>query len=216
MAERILILPRSGSGKTSSLRNLDPKETLVIQPVKKRLPFPHKDWKKWNKDTQTGSIFQTNTFHNVQVVLKKMEEVGKKIIVIDDFTFLFSKKVMDDVDTKGFDKWNNLGAEFYQLMQTIDDMNEDIRIYILGHVETDNDGFIKMKTAGKLIDNLLNPEAQTNIVFGMKRTDDAAFFITNGGTMDPYKSPMGMFKDKEIPNDLKLVDETIKKFYDIK
>ncbi len=101
-------------------------------------------------------------------------------------------------------------------MNYIDNMNEDIRVYIMTHTDTNDLGEVKMKTAGKLIDNLLTPEGYFNIVFGMTKNDSGSFFITNGSTMDPYKSPMGMFADKQIPNDLKVVDDTICKFYDIK
>ena len=217
MAEGVLILAKSGSGKTTSLMNLDPKNSMVIQARKKRLPFTGaKGWEKWNKETSTGSIFQTNTFSGVTAVLGKMEEVGKKIIIIDDFVYLFSQKVMDDIDIKGYDKWNEIGLEFNNLMNYIDNMNEDIRVYIMTHTDTNDLGEVKMKTAGKLIDNLLTPEGYFNIVFGMTKNDSGSFFITNGSTMDPYKSPMGMFADKQIPNDLKVVDDTICKFYDIK
>ena len=102
MAEKILILAKSGSGKSTSIRNLDPKTTMVIQPKKKRLPFPHKDWKKWDKESSTGSIFQINTFSGIKAVLTKMEQVGKKTIIIDDFVYVLADRVMADVDITGF------------------------------------------------------------------------------------------------------------------
>ena len=215
MAEKILILAKSGSGKTTSLRNVNPDDAMVIQPVKKRLPFPHKNWKKWDKETNSGSIFQIDTFAGVSAVIKKMEQVGKKIVIVDDFVYLFSKRVMNDIDIKGFDKWTELAKEFDDLMRLIEDIDENMRVYIMTHTDTDDNGFIKMKTAGKLIDNLLTPEGMFTIVLGARRTEDGAVFITNGSTIDPYKSPMGMFKEKEIPNDLKLVDDTICDFYGI-
>ena len=215
MAEAILVIAKSGSGKTTSLRNMNPDEVMIIQPRKKRLPFPHKNWKKWDKDTATGSLFQVNTFSGVQAVLNKMEEVGKKVVVIDDFVYLFSQKVMDDIDIKGYDKWNEIGLEFNNMMNHIENLDENMRIYILTHSDVNDLGQIKMKTAGKLIDNLLTPEGYFNIVFGMTKNDNGAFFITNGTSLDPYKSPMGMFKDKQIPNDLKDVDDKICDFYGI-
>ena len=104
MAEAVLILAKSGSGKTTSLRNLDPKDTMVIQARKKRLPFENaKDWKMWDKASATGSVFRTSTFAGVKAVLGKMQDVGKKIVIIDDFVYLFSQKVMDDIEIKGYD-----------------------------------------------------------------------------------------------------------------
>ncbi len=216
IAEKILILAKSGSGKSTSIRNLDPKTTMVIQPKKKRLPFPHKDWKKWDKDSQSGSIFQINTFSGIKAVLTKMEEVGKKTIIIDDFVYVLAERVMSDVDITGFAKWTELAVDFNDLMNHIDDMDEDIRVYIMTHTDEDDTGRIKMKTAGKLIDNLLTPEGMFTIVLGMAKTDSGSFFITNGSSMTPYKSPMEMWKDKQIPNDLKSVDDRIVEFYGIK
>ena len=215
MAERILILAKSGSGKTTSLENFNPEDVMVIQPRKKRLPFSHTGWDKWNKDTGKGSIFQINTFDGVKAVLAKMEEVGKKVVIIDDFVYIMAQRVMNDIDIKGFDKWTELAAAFNDLTNFIEDMDEDMRVYILTHTDTDENGAIKMKTAGKLIDNLLTPEGMFTIVFGMTKNDSGSFFITNGSSMDPYKSPKGMFKDKQIPNDLKEVDDRICEFWNI-
>ena len=215
MAEKILILAKSGSGKSTALRTMDPKTTMVIQPKKKRLPFPHKDWAKWDKASSTGSIFQINTFSGIKAVLTKMEEVGKKTIIIDDFVYVLADRVMNDIDIKGFDKWTELAADFNDLMTHIDNMHEDIRVYIMTHVDEDDVGRVKMKTAGKLIDNLLTPEGMFTIVLGMTKNDSGSFFITNGGSMTPYKSPMDMWEDKQIPNDLRAVDDRICEFYDI-
>lgn len=216
MAEGILILAKSGTGKTTSLGNLNPDEVLVIQPRKKRLPFPHKGWTKWDKETQKGSIFQTNEFNVIKAVLQKMQDAGKKVVIIDDFVYIMAQRVMNDIDIKGFDKWTQLAADFNDLTNFIEDMNEDMRVYIMTHTDTDENGFIKMKTAGKLIDNLLTPEGMFTIVLGMTKNDGGSFFITNGSSMDPYKSPKDMFKDKQIPNDLKAVDDRICDFWDIK
>lgn len=215
MAEGILVLAKSGSGKTASLENLNPDESLVIQPRKKRLPFPHKAWNKWDKDSQKGSIFQTNEFHVIKAVLQKMQEVGKKVVIIDDFVYIMAQRVMNDIDITGFDKWTQLAADFNDLTNFIEDMDEDMRVYIMTHTDTDENGFIKMKTAGKLIDNLLTPEGMFTIVFGMTKNDSGSYFITNGSSMDPYKSPKGMFAEKQVPNDLKTIDDRICDFWDI-
>ena len=216
MAEKILILSESGKGKSTSIRNLDPDKTMVIQAYKKRLPFKHDEWKTWNKETQKGSLFTATNFATVEAVLLKMDKAGKEVVIIDDFVYLISGKVLDDTAIKGFDKWNELGLAFMHLMETIDNLRDNMRVYILTHTDTNDMGQVKMKTAGKLIDNLITPAGLFTIVLGMAKTDDQAFFITNGSTMDPYKSPMDMFKDKQIPNDLKVVDETVCKFWGIK
>ena len=216
MAEKILILAKSGSGKTTALRNFEPDEVMVIQPKKKRLPFEHSDWKKWDKTSSTGSIFQTNTFSGVKAVLSKMDEVGKKVVIIDDFVYIMAERVMSDIDIKGFDKWTQLAADFNDLMNHIENLNEDMRVYIMTHPDVDENGIMKMKTAGKLIDNLLTPEGMFTIVFGMQKSDSGSHFITNGNTLNPYKSPMGMFKEKQVENDLQSIDSVICDFWGIR
>ena len=215
MAEKILILSASGSGKTTALRNFEPEDVMVIQPVKKRLPFPHKKWKMWDKESSSGSIFQIDTFSGIKAVLAKMNEVGKKVVVIDDFVYVIANRVMADVDVVGFNKWSELAADFSDLMNFIETLNPDMRVYIMTHPDVDDNGIVKMKTAGKLIDNLLTPVGLFTIVLGMTKNDNGSFYITNGSTRDPYKSPMGLWKEKQIPNDLQKVDSDICNFWDI-
>lgn len=215
MADGILILSKSGQGKTTSLRNFNPEEVMVIQCKKKRLPFPHKNWKKWDKASAKGSIYNVTTFASVRAALKKMDEVGKKVVIIDDLVYLFANKVMADIDITDWGKWTEIAAEFDETIKTIEAMNEDMRVYILTHTDTNDVGEIQMKTAGKLIEKLMTPEGMFTIVFGMEKTDSGSFFITNGTARDPYKSPMNMFKEKKIPNDLQAADNVISEFWSI-
>jgi len=215
MADGVLVLSKSGQGKSTSIRNFNPDEVMVIQCKNKRLPFPHSDWKYWDKTTKTGSIFIVNNFAEVRAVLLKMQEIGKKVVVIDDLVFLFANKVMDDINVKGFEKWTEIAIEFDQTIKTIENLKEDMRVYILTHIDTNEFGEVSMKTAGKLIENLLNPVAGFTIVLGVQKTDTGSSFITNGNAATPYKSPMGMWKDKLIPNDLKEVDDRICDFWNI-
>ncbi|MCF6330271.1 MAG: hypothetical protein L3I99_01830 [Sulfurimonas sp.] len=217
MAEKTLIMATSGSGKTTSLRNLNLDEVMVIQPINKRLPFPSgKDWKLWDKDSLTGSRFITRDLHKMKPFMKKMVDVGKKIIVIDDFVYCIAGQVMDQIDEVGFDKWNQLAKDVHSLMEFIDMLPEDVRVYVLTHTEEDSNGNIKMKTAGKLIDNLLTPEGMFTTVLGATFTDGKYKFKTQKErNSEPYKSPMGMFKDVLIDNDLKVIDDIQVKYYGI-
>ena len=217
MAEKTLILAKSGAGKTTSLRNLDPDTTMVIQPVNKRLPFESgKNWKLWDKESSTGSRFVTRDLHKMKPFMQKMVDVGKKVIVIDDFVYCISGKVMDDIDDKGYDKWSELARDVYSLLEFTDSLPEDIRVYILTHIEEDANGNIKMKTAGKLIDNLITPEGLFTTVLGAAFVDGQYKFKTNKDrNSEPYKSPIGMFKDLLIDNDIKAIDDTLVSYYGI-
>jgi hypothetical protein len=210
--EKLLLIAPSGFGKTTSFRNLDPQETMIIQCTKKRLPFPAKDWKKWDKETKTGSYLQTRNFNVMKAMISRCAEVGKKVVIIDDFVYALAGRVMDDIDSKGYDKWNELADEFYRLIEHVDEENDDIIFILASHSEIE-DGFVKMKTAGKLTDNLLTPAGMFNIVLGMAKDESGHYFITNGTSLDPFKSPMGMFKDKKIPNDMAEVIVRMREFY---
>jgi len=212
IAEKVLLLSPSGLGKTTSFRNLDPEETMIIKCTKKRLPFDASKWKKWDPKAKTGSVFTTRDFNMIKALLVRMEEVGKKVIIIDDFVYAMAGRVMDDIDITGFTKWSELANEFYRMIEAIDELDDDIIVILSSHSDVE-EGRIKMKTAGKLIDNLITPEGMFNIVFGMAKDDSGAYFITNGSSMDPFKSPMGMFKEKKIPNDMAIALKTIKDFY---
>jgi len=217
MAEKTLIMAASGSGKTTSLRNLDPEKTMVIQPINKRLPFPSgKNWKLWDKESATGSRFVTRDLHKMKPFMQKMVDVGKKIIVIDDFVYCISGRVMDTIDDKGYDKWSELARDFSTLMEFVDSLPDDVRVYILTHTEEDANGHIKMKTAGKLIDNLLTPEGLFTTVLGASFADGQYKFKTQKErNSEPYKSPMGMFSELLIDNDLKQIDDILVDYYGI-
>ncbi len=217
MAEKILIMAPSGSGKSTSLRNLDPDTSVCIQPVNKRLPFPNaKEWKPWNKDTASGSVFHTRDPGIIKAFISKMVKVGKKTIIIDDFVYIIAGRVMDDANDTGYGKWTQLALVVHELFEFIDTLPNDIRVYILTHTEEDANGNIKMKTAGKLIDNLLTPEGSFTIVLGAQFKDGGYFFKTNKDrNSEPYKSPMGMFDEILIDNDLKVIDDSIKLYYGI-
>ena len=172
------------------MRNFDPKEVMVIQCKKKRLPFPHKDWKKWDKPTASGSIYNVTTFAQVRAVLKKMDEVGKKVVIVDDLVYLFANKVMADIDVTDWGKWTEIAAEFDETIKVIENMNEDMRVYILTHTDTNDVGEIQMKTAGKLIEKLMTPEGMFTIVFGMEKTDWVNVYFSDEDNEKPFHVPV--------------------------
>ena len=210
----------SGSGKTTSLRNLDPELSVVIQVINKALPFPGgKNWKKWEKiDDKTGKgskIHLTNPNIIMEFITKAVSS-GKKNIIIDDFVYLMSKRVMADISITGYDKWNSLAAEVDALLAFPDTLPDDVVVYYLTHTEEDANGNTKMKTAGKLIDNLLTPEGMFTTVLGATFKDGEYLFKTNKErSTEPYKSPMGMFNEITIPNDLAIINQTLREYHGI-
>ena len=212
MADKMLIISPSGMGKSTSIQNLPPEDTMVIQCIKKRLPFPHKAWKPWDKKTQTGSTFNTRDFEIMKVLLKKMSDVGKKYVIVDDLSYAITGKTVDDYERKDWEKWGELAWNFTKLLEFIDNLRDDMIVVFLSHTTTE-DGVTKFKSAGKFIEEKLDPVSLFEIVFGMSKDDNGSYFITNGTARDPYKSPMNMFKDKQIPNDLLPTIKRIQEFY---
>lgn len=210
-------MARSGAGKTTSLRNLDPEQSVVVQVLNKGLPFENAPkWKKWNKETQSGSRIFLSSVLNMQSFITKAVAAGKKIIIVDDLVYIMANKVMAEVENTSWDKWTYLAKEIFDFFNFFDSLPEDVRVYILTHVEEDSNGNIKMKTAGKLLDNLITPEGMFAMVLGAEFKDGNHYFKTNKDrNSEPYKTPMGMFEEKLINNDLKAIDDRICEYYDI-
>ena len=215
MAEKVLIIAKSGSGKTASLRNMNVDETVVIQVVNKKLPFKNaKNWKLWNKDTATGSRINLANPEIIKQFMTKAVESGKKTIIVDDVVYLMANKVMAEVENKEWSKWTFLAKEIYDLFKFPDTLPDDVTVYFMTHTEEDQNGNLKMKTAGKLLDALITPEGMFTIVIGAEMKDgEYKFKVNKERNSEPFKSPMEMFDGIYIDNDLNIVHDTIIEYY---
>lgn len=204
MAYKVLILGDSGTGKSASLRNFKPEEVLVINCAGKPLPF------KNHFETVTPS-FQKLT----QDVLKTMDKTEKKIIVIDDAQYIMSFQYMRRIKENGWDKWNDIQGDFFNIIQACDYMPEDVTVYFLSHLQRDDEGREKIKTMGKMLDEKITIEGLFTTVLKTAVKDGQYFFLTQNSGMDTVKSPIDMFPSYAIDNDLKYVDEKIRNYYEI-
>ena len=224
MAQSVLIIADSGTGKSTSMRTLDPKETFIINIANKPLPF--KGWKKnyttIGKENPKGNM--TSAF-SASGVMSAMAHVNDKMphiktLVIDDWQYMSSFEYFDRANEKGYDKFTQIAANLAQVAKMPKDMRDDLTIFFLTHSEetTDVNGHrkVKAKTIGKMIDNTLTLEGLFSIVlFGrVKKTEDALEygFDTQNNGENTCKSPMGMFEDSFIDNDLQLVKDCIIKY----
>lgn len=197
----VLILGESGSGKSASLRNFKEGEVGIINVSSKPLPFKTK-LKPFNSDN----------YMQIEAVIKKAKA---KSIVIDDAQYLQVNEYMRNAKVQGYQKFTDIALNFWTLVQmVIKDLPDDVIVYFLGHIETDANGKEKFKTIGKMTDNY-SVEGMCTIVLKTLVRDGKYLFTTQTNGMDTVKSPMGMFKETEIDNDLKAVDETIRKYYEI-
>jgi len=214
MAECILVQGNSGIGKSYSMLNLDKDDFILLQSRNKRLPFKH-NFEKWDKDKKSGSIIQVPTMDMLFPMVKGLVQHGKRIFVLDDFQYFFAKDVYARADEKNYDKWTELAKMFWDTITRIqDEVDEDVRVYILTHTQ-DDDGKVSMKTAGKMITNTITPEGIFTIVIGAEKDSDGNYFTSVNNGRNTLKAPVGMFNDRE-PNDLKVIDDKICSFYNIK
>lgn len=195
----ILILGASGSGKSTSMRNFDPAEIGIFNVASKPLPFRKK-------------LPQINnaTYDAIYKVLKSPK---LKTYVIDDSQYLMAFESFDHAKETGYGKFTNMALNFRNLIDFIvRGTPNDVIVYMLHHTEVTDDGKVKAKTLGKMLDNQLTVEGLFSIVLMATVEGSEHYFITNSDGTNPAKSPMEMFEPK-IDNDLKFVDTTIREYY---
>ncbi len=144
--------------------------------------------------------------------------MGSKVksIVIDDCQYLMVNEFMRNAKVNGYQKFTDIALNFWTLVQTvIYSLPSDVIVYFLGHVERDGDGREKLKTVGKLTDEKVTIEGYFTIVLKTLVQDQHYYFTTQTNGMDTVKSPMGMFEQQQIDNDLKMVDDTIRAYYNL-
>lgn len=213
MSTATLILGESGTGKSTSMRNLDPARTLLIQMVKKPLPFRSADWKRFDKTAcPGGNIFLSD---NAQTICGLMQKTRRDIIVIDDFQYLLANEYMRRSEEKGFDKFSDIGRHAWDVLTMANNLPDHVRVYILGHTQSDEFGRVKIKTIGKLLDEKITVEGMFSIVLRTQVRDGEYLFSTKNNGLDTVKSPIGLFADDLIPNDLAAVDTAICEYYEL-
>lgn len=201
MGIAVLVLGASGSGKSTSMRNFDESEIGIFNVAGKPLPFRKKLPKVDNA-----------TYEKIYKVLK---EPKLKKYVIDDSQYLMAFESFDHAKETGYGKFTNMALNFRNLIDfIIRGTPPDCIVYMLHHTELSEDGKLKAKTLGKMLDNQLTVEGLFSIVLLCQVEGSEHYFITNSDGSNPAKSPMDMFEMK-IDNDLKFVDATIREYYEI-
>lgn len=211
MSIPILILGESGVGKSTSLRNLDPENTLLIQSINKPLPFRNKEWKKYSAEDKTGNIFVTD---NSTDIVRIMKHTRRKVIVVDDYQYILANELMRRYLERGFDKFSEIGYNGWLIATEAGNLPYNTRVYILAHSHMDDNGKIKIKTPGKLLDTH-SIEGMFTIVMRAICRDNSNYFTTKNNGADTVKTPIDMFESELIPNDLMQVDNTICEYYNI-
>lgn len=197
----VLILGESGTGKSASLRNFKANEIGIINVAKKPLPFKS-DIKPFNSDN----------YIDIDTVLKKAKA---KTIVIDDAQYLQANELMRRAKEVGFQKFTDIALNLWALFQTvINELPADTIVYFLAHIDCDANGKERFKTVGKMTDNY-SVEGMATICLKTVVQDGNYYFSTRNSGYDTVKTPIGMFDEVLIENDLKVVDTVIREYYGI-
>ena len=215
MAELVMVLGTSGTGKSTSLRNLNPEETFVIQAAKKALPF-----KGWKKKFNESNLFFSKDYAMIKKTIKFINEKRPNIkqIVIDDSSYLLTDDFMKRIPHKAtggevFEKYNEIGYNFYNLISMVEKLRDDLFVVFIAHTDTSDNGQKHFKVVGKMLTNMVVLEGKATYILESGVESGKYFFKTNSFDFgDIAKTPMGMFKEIEIENDLNMVLEKIKEY----
>lgn len=234
MANSILVLGFTGQGKTSSLfpdpenniKGLNPKETFIISVTNK--PLAIRGWKKmytyYSKENPNGNLYICDKPETIVALVKNIISKKPEIknIVIDDFHYLMVEESMNRINEKGFEKFNTLAKNLFDLIKLSFVVPENINLIFMAHPEIE-DARYKLKTIGKLVDKNITPEGYFTYLLcsSVEYNDDGRAiygFYTNNtidfktGNKIIAKTPKGLFKDLIIPNDMGYVIEEIEKY----
>ena len=205
-----LILGQTGTGKSMSLRNLNPNDVLLIQSIRKPLPFKSKDWKKLT--SEGGSIYVSD---NSEQIIKVMRKCTRPIIIIDDMQYIMANEYMRRSQETGFSKFTEIGKKTWDIFNAAAELADDKRVYMLSHTEENEQGKTKIKTIGKMLDEKITLEGMVTICLQTVVINDQYKFMTKNNGNNTVKSPVDMFESEHIDNDLNAVDKAICEFYEI-
>jgi len=216
MSNAVLILGKTGSGKSTSIEQLNPKETYIINVVGKDLPF------KGGKNRYTAEKKNCFVTHNYADIVGTLAGISEKrpdvkTVIIDDFQYVMSYEFMQ-TKTTGFDKFNEIAEHAFAIINTAKNLRDDLTVVFLTHTEEVVDSLgqksYKIKTIGKLLDDKITIEGLFTVVLMAEQREIIGEgtkygFRTKGTVKDTVKTPKGMFDEEYIENDLQLVLNSI-------
>ncbi len=227
MAELCAIVGNSGSGKSTSIRTLDPKTTFIINVAKKPLPFKgaKKNYQPLKKEADgsfSGNLYNTSDVNQIDQILKYVDKKRPdiKVVIIEDAQYIMAFEAMDRSAEKGYEKFTQMASNFYSVLKNAMDMRDDLKVFVLTHAENVGDALnpsYKIKTIGKMIDTMITVEGLFTYVFFTEVSRDennepSYQLITQSDGTTTAKTPMGCFENLKINNDLQYICDKIDEY----
>ena len=205
-----MIIGTSGSGKTTSLEKLDPKQTFYIDADGKGL-----SWKGWRKqyNKENKNYFQCDAPEQIFSLMQTIDEKQKQIkfLVIDTLNGCMVADEMRRSKEKAYDKWVDLAQSVYNIVDYSNKMRDDLTVILIGHTQTSDDGFTCMLTNGRKLNKICLESKMTTVLLS-RINDNGEYVFETRAKNSTSKAPRGAFDVDEIPNDITLVIDALKDF----
>ncbi len=214
---QILISGESGSGKSTAIRHLEPKETFIINVIDKPLPFKNfkKDYTAFSSDKTEGNYYVSDNSKTILNVIKYVSNSKPDIknIIVDDFQYVMANEFMRRALEKGYEKFSQIGQNAWEIINESSRCRQDLNIFFMCHNDIEEDGKSRCKTIGKMLKDKITIEGMFTVVLHSVVQDSQYKFLTQYDGIHIAKSPIGLFEEKYIDNDLNLVVNKINDYF---
>lgn len=217
MTNAVLILGESGTGKSTSVRTLNPDETFIINVLGKPLPFrgAKAKYKPLSSDGLTGNYYASDDIGMIKraINLVNKKRLDIKNLIIDDFGYTITNSFMRKANQRGYDKFVEIGKDMFDILDIITNLRDDLFSFVMMHVDVDVSGKSKPRTVGKMIDQYICIEGKFTNCLHTIVIDGVYQFITNNDNQHMAKTPLGMFESLYIENDLQMVRDKMLAYF---
>ncbi|MHB9161383.1 MAG: AAA family ATPase [Nitrosotalea sp.] len=218
MSNTILVMGESGSGKSSSIRNLNPKETFILNVIDKPLPFKgyKKNYHKLSVDGTEGNYYVSDDNGGILRTINLINTKRLDIInlVIDDFQYTMGNEFMRRAKERGYEKFTEIGQNAWSIINHLTKTRGDLNCIVLSHTDSNEQGKMKLKTIGRMLDDKITLEGMFTVILQTTTIDNQYRFITQSDGQHIARSPQGMFDQKYIDNDLSYVLQKMKEYFE--